>query len=247
MKHILLLICYLWIIEAHNDEQHICKYTCNILIMDLNEFSQLNTSAKNQLYTKPFIINTILSDWTVPSFWSIENLQSKYGSHIFQMGTSEQLVISGGKTIMNDTLNNYINNKLSIHNNDIYIFDRTIWDRILTENINSTLFNISLWQRHNNNTNYTNIIQNGFLFMLAINSKHSQKQTGTAFHRHDTVYSVTFTGRKRWFLYPPYITPIGGYLPGYSSYDWYNNLYQYLNKTIDNDYSINYIGNKQIN
>lgn len=47
-------------------------------------------------------------------------------------------------------------------------------------------------------------------------------------------------GRKRWFLYPPEITPPGGFWPGYSARDWYNTVYPHLTRTINMSDELNF-------
>ena len=90
------------------------------------------------------------------------------------MGSSEELVINGGKSSINETLNNYIRNhrKISISDSsDInYIFDRTICNKMLQDNVdkyNSSLFNFALWRLQTESNNNHNIIENGFIFMFA--------------------------------------------------------------------------------
>ncbi len=42
-------------------------------------------------------------------------------------------------------------------------------------------------------------------------------------------------GRKRVFVYPPEISPPGGFLPGYGMLDWFDNIYPYLSDDIPKD------------
>ena len=65
--------------------------------------------------------------------------------------------------------------------------------------------------------------------------------TGTAFHKHGNTFLGLISGRKRVFLYPPYIAPIGGYPPSYSSFVWFHNVYRFLdqdiNETVEFDFN----------
>ena len=52
--------------------------------------------------------------------------------------------------------------------------------------------------------------------------------TGAAFHHHGESWLFLVSGRKRWFLYPSNVEPVGGFWPGYSSKDWFEAIYPLL-------------------
>merc|ERR1712019_302863 len=52
--------------------------------------------------------------------------------------------------------------------------------------------------------------------------------TGATWHAHGETWAGNAYGRKRWFLYPPEVSPPGGFWPGYSAKDWFTNIYPHL-------------------
>ena len=197
---------------SHRDNDH---FFCDF---DQIEIDELLNDNMQYFYTnihdkKPLLIKASLSQWTNVSFWTKTNLLSKYGDSNFNFGESIDIVLSDGNAQNNVTLNDYININ---DNNDKYIFDRGIWSDLISSNTNLKKF--KLWKKD---------INKGGIFMVSTSNKSG---TGTTFHKHGGTFIALISGRKRYFLYPPYIQPIGGYPPSFSTIKYFNKIYPFLDK-----------------
>ena len=62
--------------------------------------------------------------------------------------------------------------------------------------------------------------------------------TGLPFHHHGEGWLFLAYGRKRWFFYPPALGPVGGFEPGFTSYEWYRHIYRHLKiKMVDDTFT----------
>ena len=176
---------------------------------------------------KPVIFGTTLDDWiTNTSFWNLDHLsQSSYlSTHLFKAADSLSLVFDAGRSNEKMTLKQYlryvrrIQNQKKSEKTRLFLFDYSVWDIMKQHNDTPIklsfipLFNVSA-RRMDYNIAFTTI---------AIN------ETGAAFHQHSEGWLFLISGQKRWFLYPPNISPPGGFWPGFSSNDWYHTVYPQL-------------------
>ena len=161
-------------------------FVIQIKLININELLSNIQYFHDKYYNKkPLLIETSsLSQWTNKSFWSNNNLLSKYGNTSFQFGTSIEIVLTDGNAIRNITLNDYLNDDNNDNiNNDEYIFDRVIWSDLISSN---KLFkSFPLWN---------NVISKGAVFML---SKLNNTGSGTAFHKHGNSFIGLMYGRKQ--------------------------------------------------
>ena len=175
---------------------------------------------------KPVIIDTELDDWIAnASFWNLEHLSESYlSTHSFKAADSLSLVFDEGRSSKQWTLKQYLRYVHRIQKNKkseetrMFLFDYSVWN-VMKQHDDTPiklssipLFNVSA-DRMDYNIAFTTIAMN---------------ETGAAFHQHSEGWLFLISGQKRWFLYPPNITPPGGFWPGFSSNDWYNTVYPQL-------------------
>eukprot|EP01084_Bolivina_argentea_P132743 234249_1 len=198
---------------------------CDFDVITLN--TSLDEFIENYYMKKPVAINTKLSDWTNTSFWEKQNLLQSYGNYKFDVGKSLKLVLSAGVVEQKMSLKEYVDRNDANLNNytlqePLYIFDRTIWHeenhKFLSNHIHRK--NIKFFDYASTNLNYNAQI-------LAM----GPTGTGASWHAHGENWLFMIMGQKRVFLYPPNLTPVGGFWPGYSSKDWFQFVYPRLNLT----------------
>eukprot|EP01084_Bolivina_argentea_P304048 525034_1 len=178
-------------------------------------------------FKKPCLIDTTIDQWTNATFWQKDNFLSAFGNYSFDSGKSLNLVLNAGVGELKTTLRQYIESNDNNENNyqlkePMYIFDRTIWDteqkQFRNNHINRK--NIPFYDFASSKIDY-----NGAILALG------NTGTGATFHAHGENWLFLVSGRKRWFLFPPNLEPVGGFWPGYSTKDWFKFIYPYLHKT----------------
>eukprot|EP01084_Bolivina_argentea_P241550 405477_1 len=209
---------------SHRDGDHAF---CDLDIISLDD--NLNEFLSKCYFKKACIINATTEEWTNSTFWMKDNLLNEYGSYQFDSDTSINLVLRAGVGQKKYSLKQYIHLTDTNRNNytkiePMYIFDRTIWDNE-NHKFQQNHFkgqNIKFFKFASSKINY-----NGQILALG------NTGTGATFHAHGESWLFLVTGRKRWFLYPPNLTPVGGFWPGYSSKDWFEYIYPYLQQEYD--------------
>lgn len=184
------------------------------------------------LFKKPALIDGFTSNWSDTEFWSKDSLMKEYGNYVFEAGRSLELVLNAGVGKWNSTFYDYWRDSKQVHlddetmgpfdaqfKEDLYIFDRSVWredEDFQYRNIHGPpyLFNTD--------------DQYGILFFGVTG-------TGATWHSHGEAWTGVAFGRKRWMLYPPEINPVGGFWPGYSSKDWFTNIYPHIKEHIPKD------------
>ena len=197
-------------------------YYCELDVIPITASMEL--FREKYLLKKPVVIDASVSEWSNETFWSKDSLIHHLGNVGFESGRSLELVLNSGIGSINITLNQYLQDPMRLEletdmgpydadfKEPLYIFDRSIWR-------NDPDFQYKYFDAPEMlpNTN----VQYGILF-LGISG------TGATWHAHGETWAGVAFGRKRWFLYPPELTPVGGFWPGYSSLDWFKNIYPNL-------------------
>nr|XP_006812940.1 PREDICTED: uncharacterized protein LOC102807379 [Saccoglossus kowalevskii] len=167
-------------------------------------------------YKKPVIIvfQHGANEWTSPEDWTLENLLWNYQDWEIASGTSYDIVRHGGSGNEFTTFNVFLNTLMDQQNpldEPIYVFDRFFYkDTSLPATIKVPEY-----------LAVTDETDDSIFFLGA-------SKSGVSFHKHADAWNGVVYGRKRWFLYPPQKTPPGGVWPGFSSLDWFNEVYPHL-------------------
>eukprot|EP01083_Nonionella_stella_P077519 211742_1 len=190
-------------------------------------------------FKKPVVINTTLSDWTHNvSFWSKRSLLSLFGDHEFEVGPSYEALQYAGIMQRRLKFSSYVEQLQKKNrknkNKDLYLFDRSLFNSVSYQYIYDNILNL------NNipffNTAHTNLKTNYDKYTPPYNFREYNSRlfslgrtgSGVGFHDHGETFLFLIYGRKRWFLYPPNIHPVGGIKAGFSTYDWYKYIYKHL-------------------
>eukprot|EP01084_Bolivina_argentea_P112316 200321_1 len=225
---------------SQRDDDH---FFCDIDIVPKN--ITWNEFESKYYFKKPVVINTTLSDWTMnTTLWNKNSLLSLFGNHYFEVGDDYEGTINGGYMVNKMKLISYFkkqfNKKTKTKNkNKLYVFDRSFLTSFSLQYIYDNIINITAVPyfdtAHNNikthykkyNVLYNNMEYNSRIFALG------QSGTGMSFHNHGETWFFSIYGRKRFFLYPPNVSPIGGFGAGFTSRDWYKYIYKHLHLKYD--------------
>eukprot|EP01083_Nonionella_stella_P090080 251666_1 len=211
-----------------NGDYDFCDFDIIPLDFPIEKFNEL------YLLKKPVLIDSNWHDWLTKniSFYFKASLSKHFGSYSFDSGRSLDLVLNAGVGKIKTTLNDYIQQEFSnitsnnTHIESLYIFDRSLFK------------DYSALTEYFHPPPYLNQIphsdQYGVFFI-------GPSGTGATWHAHGETWQGSIFGRKRWSLYPPELTPVGGFFPGYSASDWFNTIYDELDETIPTDYESNMI------
>eukprot|EP01084_Bolivina_argentea_P174897 302925_1 len=204
-------------------------FFCDADVVHINDLTH-EQFLNEYLFKKPLLIDANLSDWTDPSFWTKKNWLMKYGTYPFEAGRSLELVLNSGIGTVNITLEEYFSDHMQLaldadtmgpHDAEfkepLYVFDRSIWRE--EEEFQLKHFHGPSYLFNTMEENY------GILFIGVTG-------TGATWHAHGETWAGVAFGRKRWFLLPPEVQPPGGFWPGYSSKDWFRNIYPHLDDNL---------------
>jgi len=193
---------------------------CNIDIVTtditLEEFN------KNYFYKKPLLIVPTESyaqhHRSTRHKWARKEFIRRYGNLPVALGTLHSLTVYGAGKI-DIPLEEYLKqlrNETSIIKDKYYLFDRSSFFQtaadMLTEYKKHPIFDL------NNNPAYETATT------LAL----GPTKSGINFHFHKDGWNEVLFGRKRWFFYPPSITPPNGYNSHEPVYKWYDENYATL-------------------
>eukprot|EP01084_Bolivina_argentea_P065053 118588_1 len=212
----------------------------------------LETTSIKQFITKyymkqPVLINSTINDFTNPHLWSKQMLIHFLGEIEFGSGESLKIIQQGGigenKIKLKEFLKNIDENKNNYYNNNNqqYIFDRSIWNK--DYNSKATIFVQNILPLNIKYFNYSSQTLQYDDKILAIGNT----GTGATIHPHGTAWFYNIYGKKRWFLYPPQLSPPGGYPPSYSNLYWYNTIYPRLKLKYDNNRKYELMSNVENN
>eukprot|EP01084_Bolivina_argentea_P093581 168293_1 len=216
---------YITPVSHRNGDFGFCDFDIIPFDFPIDEFN------KKYLLKKPVLIDSQWSDWLQHniSFYFKSSLLKKWGSYEFDSGRSLELVLNAGVGKIKTTLNNYYNlefsnkTKQDPHIESLYIFDRSLFQHY------------SKFIKYFQPPAYLNQIPSKELYgVLFI----GPTETGATWHAHGETWQGSIFGRKRWFLYPPEYTPVGGFFPGYSAFDWYKIIYPELNENMPIDFEL---------
>ncbi|XP_070559807.1 uncharacterized protein [Ptychodera flava] len=155
-------------------------------------------------------------DWTDPEQWTRQDLMQKYSAWEIASGKSDDIVRNGGSGNEISSFAEYVNKIMDNRdgtNEPMYVFDRLFYkDSSLPSTIRVPAY-----------FEVKDELDDSIFFLGA-------SESGVSFHKHADAWNGVVFGRKRWFLYPPDKTPPGGVWPGYSSLDWFKNVYPLLDE-----------------
>jgi hypothetical protein len=204
------------------------------------------------LGNRPVLINFPegAASWTDPSLWMLDRLRRRYGQAEVMVGYSDLLVKNRGRGYNMMRLRDYIDYhmlaSISVTNSSVdgvkaairggefdqshlqqqdltsgprgdlktaqkdsglYVFDSDFYpESDLRDSMHQPSFLPSDFE-----TTQT------LWFMGKANSS-------VAFHRHEDSWCGLVQGQKRWWLYPPHMTPPGGPFPSFEQQDWVDNI-----------------------
>eukprot|EP00117_Sycon_ciliatum_P001087 scpid67535/ scgid6900/ JmjC domain-containing protein 8; Jumonji domain-containing protein 8 len=152
--------------------------------------------------------------WTDSKRWTRKELLRVYGKQIVGSGRSEDIVKDGGSGTNLSTLTKFVETlmeKPDASGEPLYVFDRDfVPESDLLDSLHMPEFLKPDVKLHDS-----------FLFL-------GSSKSGVTFHRHADAWNGVVFGLKRWFIYPPELTPPGGVWPGFSQLGWLRLVYPNL-------------------
>ncbi|KAI8517102.1 hypothetical protein Bbelb_056830 [Branchiostoma belcheri] len=167
----------------------------------------------NFRYKNPLIIRfrNGASGWVNTPDWGKRNLLEKHSGWTVRSGTSLDIVRNGGVGDNETSFYDFLSTMEGQKNED----PRQVYD--------SDFYRDSRLDQTVNPPAFLSDLRDAVTFTVG------PSRSGAAFHTGTDGWSGLVFGRQRWFLYPPQLTPPGGFWPGFSVIDWFTDVYPKLN------------------
>ena len=154
-------------------------------------------------YGRPVVVRNWLRGVCPECFelWDVDTLLRSYPNDFARFGTSSQILNNHGNGVQVSSLQDWMDHSATPISEPSYIFDRNEFLQShpeLTEKIEHVEFY----------STSPNASFDSYFLLGAPNS-------GVSFHRHADGWNMLFTGRKKWFFYPPSCPPVAEHLSVY--------------------------------
>lgn len=192
-----------------------------------------------QLYylQKPVIIPNVKTPIKTKQIWKLTQLASKYGKVDVAVGTSTDLTKSRGSGTSKMKLSTFVQKlrsrsakKQHMDDAEIFAFERNprLFEQAPELVIAANKIPIIYTQQMNRSTMNRSTIQANDWY-LSIGSQHS----GVHAHHHSDGWAYSFSGKKRWFFWPPRSSlPSFTHVARFPMHDWYTkHVYPKLKET----------------
>lgn len=193
---------------------------------DFPEISLEEYLENQDKYSKnAFLLKGAALSWASREHWKRHRLLNRYGSRAIQSGSESSIVYGGGSaglTLRLDDIIGRIRNTSLQDTTNLFTFDVSILKAIPELRNDFEVLNIFDWDNLERE-------KTGYMWhMLSL----GPSRAGLPFHIHGETWIAVIHGRKRWFVYPPGISPPRElerqFNPLQSVWDWYNSIYPSL-------------------